>query len=439
MLKRLKTPGLTFLMGTLAACGGAPDSPKASRGGRAPAAVEVAEVKYGSFPLEERLSGTVRARNQTEIYAEVAGTIERVFVDDGARVKAGDPLVRLRARDSEERVRQAESGLEVARARVRRAEANLFEVKANLERVEAIVQHGLGPKAQLDTARAAAISAEADLHLMQAQLEQASSVLGERRVELSDSIINAPIDGIVGRRNAEVGQQAGTGAPLFTIGDANDMHVELVLTQQMLGYIDVGTSVEIHSDTAPGRAIPSEITRISPFLHPVTHTTRAEIHVDSHDGLLRPGMFVTVDVLYGESEEAPLLPNSAVYRHPQKGGEGVFIAYIEEAFDNPELASDSPLGPPPFKALPAPVTARFMPIEVVARGRQSSAVRGVQPGEWVVTLGHHLLASSDEQKVMVHPTPWAHILDLQALDNRDLLDIIRTKQQQNVSVASAQD
>ncbi len=143
--------------------------------------------------------------------------------------------------------------------------------------------------------------------------------------------------------------------------------------------------------------------------------------------------------MYGESEEAPLLPNSAVYRHPRNGGEGVFIAYLEEALGNPELASDYPLGPPPFKALPAPVTARFMPIEVVARGRQSSAVRGVQPGEWVVTLGHHLLASSDEQQVMVHPTPWAHILDLQALDNRDLLDIIRAKQQQSVSVASAQD
>jgi RND family efflux transporter MFP subunit len=401
--------------------------------------VEVVEVKYGSFPLEERLSGTVRARNQTEVYSEVAGTIASVFVEDGARVNAGDPLVRLRARDSEERVRQAESGLEVAQARVRRAEASLFEAKTNLERVEAIVKNGLGPKAQLDTARAAAISAEADLDLMKAQLEQASSVLGERRAELADSIVSAPIDGIVGRRNAEVGQQASTSSPLFTIGDVDDMRVELILTQQMLGYIDVGTSVEIYSDTAPDRKIQSEITRISPFLHSVTHTTRAEIDVNSYDGLLRPGMFVTVDVLYGESEEASLLPNSAVYRHPQKGGEGVFIAYLEEALSNPEHAIDSPLGSPPFKALPVPVTARFMPIEVVARGRDSSAVRGVQPGEWVVTLGHHLLASSDEQPVMVHPTPWAHILDLQALDNRDLLDIIREKQQQSVSIASAQD
>ena len=54
----------------------------------------------------------------------------------------------------------------------------------------------------------------------------------------------------------------------------------------------------------------------------------AEIEVDQHDGLLRPGMFVTVDVQYGESELAALVPNSAIYRHPRDGRTGVYAASL---------------------------------------------------------------------------------------------------------------
>jgi multidrug efflux pump subunit AcrA (membrane-fusion protein) len=122
MLKKLNAPSAALAAAALvASCGGEPEAPRAQfrQQSQSLPAVEAVEVAYGSFPLEERLSGSVRARNQTEIYAEAAGTIEAVYVDDGDSVSAGDPLVQLRARDFQERVRQAESGLQVAEARVR--------------------------------------------------------------------------------------------------------------------------------------------------------------------------------------------------------------------------------------------------------------------------------------------------------------------------------
>jgi hypothetical protein len=61
----------------------------------------------------------------------------------------------------------------------------------------------------------------------------------------------------------------------------------------------------------------------------------------------------------------------------------------------------------------------------------SSAVSGVEPGQWVVTLGHRLLGTSPEQQAVVQPTSWEHILDLQGLQSRDLLDVIRDKQREN--------
>jgi HlyD family secretion protein len=92
-------------------------------------------VLYGTLPLEERLAGTVRARVQSEIYPELSAPVVEIYAQDGQFVSAGDPLVRLRSTEIEERLRQAESGLEVAEARVRQSETNLQRLQANLNRL----------------------------------------------------------------------------------------------------------------------------------------------------------------------------------------------------------------------------------------------------------------------------------------------------------------
>ncbi|HEX7082308.1 MAG TPA: efflux RND transporter periplasmic adaptor subunit [Gammaproteobacteria bacterium] len=415
----------------VAACGPGTEggNPNAGNGEQQIPAVEAVEVVRGTLPLEERLAGSVRARNQTEIYAQVTGQIVEVLANDGDWVEAGTPLVRLRNTDYEERLNQAEAGLRVAEARVRQAEANLTRLEATLRRIEAMAERNLTSAAELETAQADAASAEADLALMQAQLAQAESLVKERRAELAETIVRAPISGVVGSRNAEVGQLANTSTPLFVIGDTSDMLVDVTLTQRMLAYIDTGTTVNISTEAAPERVLEATITRISPFLHPVTRTTQAEIEVEEHDGLLRPGMFVTVAVLYGETEVAPLIPNSAIYRNPEDGREGVFAASLEGALRNPELpdAASLPADGPGLEPV-GPVAVRFVPIDIIARGRLTSAVRGVEPGEWVVTLGHRLLSNSDSGQALIQPTPWDHIMRLQQMQTRDLLDVIRDRQ-----------
>jgi len=392
-------------------------------------AVEAVEVVLGSLPLEERLAGSVRARNQTEIYPEVTGQIVEVLANDGDHVDAGTPLVRLRDVDYQERLRQAESGLAVARARVQQAEANLTRVRSTLRRIEAMAERNLTSVADLEAAQADALSAEADLALMQAQLEQAESLVAERREELADTVVRAPVAGVVGGRNAEIGQLASSSTPLFVIGDTSDMIVEVTLTQRMLGYIRPGTTANIVNDADPEQVIEAEVTRISPFLHPVTRTTTAEIEVSRPSELLRPGMFVTVNVLYGETEVAPVIPNSAIYRNPRDGRTGVYAASLDDAVPDREFTETSSLpAGGPLQPI-GPVEVRFVPIEIVARGRLTTAVRGVEPGDWVVTLGHHLLEGNNTGQALIQPTPWDHIIRLQQMQTRDLLDLIRRRQE----------
>jgi HlyD family secretion protein len=389
-------------------------------------AVEAVQVREGTLPLEERLAGSVVSRNQTEIYAEVSGRIVEVLANDGDQVEAGAPLVRLRASEFEEQLLQSQAALRVADARVKQAEANNTRAQAALQRMETIVSRNLGSAAELETAQAEALSAEAELLLMQAQRQQAESLVEERRSALDRTTIRAPITGIVGARNAEIGQLATTSTPLFVIGDPGAMRVTVTLTQRMLGYIETGTPVNILSDVALNQPMPAKISRISPFLHPVTRTTSAEIDVEGSNTLLRPGMFVTVDVLYGQSPVAALVPNNAIYTDARQGTEGVWIADVDAA--NAPLERGAGSVPRDLLDPSGPVTVEFVPIEIVARGRLASAVRGLEPGQWVVSVGHELLSRNDTGRAVIQPTPWEHIMRLQQMQTRDLLDLIERKQ-----------
>ncbi len=408
---------LLFAALGLTGCSEEEEQGRNARTNRAPT-VEAIQVITGNLPLEETLTGSVRARNQTDIYPQISAPIVQVLANNGDTVREGDVLLRLRDVEARERLRQAEAGYEIARAQVRQAEADLNRRKIALERVQQLRDRDLETQAELDNIEAEVESAEATLDLNIARRNQARSVIDERQNELENTVIRAPVDGVLGLRNAEVGQQVSTSTRLYQIGDPETIKIEMVLTEAMTGYIFPGQTAVI-SSSVTGKTMESTITRISPFLNPVTHTTTAEVEVTNPDRFLRPGMFVTVTVRYGESEQAILVPNNALFYHPNFGEMGVFVA------DNigRELSFE---GEDPPRELTGPTPIRFVPVQVVARGRMISGIAGIPNDTWVVTLGHNLLLRGEEQ-ANVRPVDWDHILNLQQMQSRDLFDMIQEK------------
>jgi hypothetical protein len=169
------------------------------------------------------------------------------------------------------------------------------------------------------------------------------------------------------------------------------------------------------------------VSRISPFLEQSTFSTTAEIDVAGRGDALRPGMFVSVRVLYGESEHATLLPASALWEDPQSGRQVVFV--VEDTADLAEPASTGTAVPETAHAV------SIRPVEVRAEGRGRIGVSGVAEGEWVVTLGQQLLlerlrsAGVDSTTARVRPTTWERVLELQGLQREDLLDDFLARQQ----------
>jgi HlyD family secretion protein len=309
-------------------------------------------------------------------------------------------------------------------------EANLQVLRNQLARVEELRARQLETQSALETIRAQVAVAEADLDLRRAQQRQVESQLQERRLDLERTVVRAPVSGTIGLRSAERGQIVGPNSRLFLIGDLSSMQVEILLTERNLQYIHQGMPVNLYSDSWTDTVIEGEIARISPFLDSSTLRTQAYIEVDNSSGLLRPGMFVTVDVMYGQTDEAVLIPNAAIYRHPRTGVEGIFVMQPppEEEF-RPVAEID---GAP---ALTPAQPVRFVPVSVIASGRMATGVQGIQEGEWVVTVGQNLLINNvSEARARV--MPWERMMQMQRMQSRDLFQIIdraREARQSNLS------
>lgn len=381
-------------------------------------AVEAIQARYGSLPLSQRLSGTVVARNQVVLYPEISGKISQIHIQTGEAVKKGDPLISLEDRQYREQVEQARANSRINQARLKQAQARYNELESQYKRTKLLSDKNLSSDMEMESIQAKMSSAEADIELAEAQLEQSESSLEEQEDMLSKTVIRAPINGTVGQRNAEVGMQVSSNTSLFTIGDLNNLRIEVVLTDDMLKKMKIGQTARIYTgDDEEQEIIEAKLSRISPFLNNITRSTEGEIDVNNDNQSLRPGMFVPVDILYGESEQATIIPTSALYTDPNTGEEGVYVATsLGSEIEPAEEQSDSADMPP----LTEPTEVQFKAVDVIAEGRLEVGVADIESGSWVVTVGQDLLATGPGQ-ARVRASSWDRILALQGLQRQDLL------------------
>jgi len=404
-----------LLYSLLAGCSGTENRNSGNAGERLIPAVEAVQARYGALPLTERLSGVTRAWNQVELYPQISAPIVKVYVQNGDLVAFDDPLVQLRDAEFREQLKQAEANYQVALAQARQADAELKRIESELKRVTSLAEKDLVSPTELENIQTKAIAAEADVELFQARVNQAQAVVDQRKEELSRTVMRAPVDGTIGNRNAEIGMMVGPGMRLFTLGELDSVRVEVILTDQMLNYIEIGQRTEIRTANLPSGVMTASLSRISPFLHPVTHSTEAEIDLANLEHYLKPGMFVTVDIHYGESEKATLVPLSALYENPLTGGTGLYVSR-----DTLDRIPVEPFGHSQTGGLTDPIPFEFVPVEIIARGRMSAGIRGVKPESWVVTIGQDLLGGESGQ-AKVRPVNWKWVEYLQNLQREDLM------------------
>jgi RND family efflux transporter MFP subunit len=244
------------------------------------------------------ISGSLEARTEARVRAELGGPVERTFADEGQRVRQGTLLARL----DDTAVRDSYLS---AKSAVRSAESALQIAKRNVERATRLTQAGAMPERDLETAEQNATNAEGALADAQARLALAQKQLG-------NTLVRAPIGGAVSERAVDPGDVVQVGAELFTIVDLSSLRLEATVPVEEIDRLKVGTPVEF---TVSGydRRFSGRIERINPAVDPATRQVRIYVGIPNAEQSLVAGLYAEGRVAT-DARRAVALPASAVDR-----------------------------------------------------------------------------------------------------------------------------
>lgn len=399
------------------ACAGDSSEPDAEPG--LSVAVEALAARAGDLPRVERVNGTVRAADQVEVRPELEARVVAVEVRSGDRVERGAVLVRLDDAALAEQLRQAEAAVRLAEAGGEAARAREAEAAARARRTRALAEQGLVSELDDETDAARLAAALAERVEAEARVEQARAAAAERRAALTRATVRSPVAGRVGRIDVRRGQLVDSGTLLAVVGGLDRLIVEFRLSESQLGRVEVGDRATIR---AAGATIEGRVARISPFLAERSFSTVGEIDVAG--GGFPPGTFVTVDLhAEGDAGQAVLVPAAALHEDADTASLGLWVV---------ELGGRGPPGPELSRET-YPVSRR--PVGMLSEGGGLAAVSGLEPGEWVVVNGQHLLADATQNRASVRAADWDRILELQQLQREDVLAEFLAKQQRMTAAA----
>ena len=256
--------------------------------------VATAHPQLKDFALEVEALGTVRANESVDITSKVADRVVAIHFDEGKQVRKGDVLVEL---DSQE-----------ARADLAAAQAAERDSVSQYKRSQELFQTHALSEAQLD-------QLEATMLANQARVAAARS-------RLNDRTIVASFTGRVGLRNVSLGGLVSPGGVITTLDDLSVVKLDFSVPEIFLSTLKAGLPIEAQSSAYPNATFKGRVDSIDTRVDPTTRSIVVRALMDNRDSRLRPGMFMTLQLVRSEGK-ALMLPESAVV--PENSSHFVFV------------------------------------------------------------------------------------------------------------------
>ncbi len=299
-------------------------------------AVHTARVVVENEPASLVLDGTLVADEDSQVTSVVPGRVIEVFVERGAIVTAGQPLVRLRDIDFRLQARAARAQLAGAAARlglendsrtgsvddtaeVRAARTDMELAQANLARSEELATRGVIAAQALDQVRAQAAAARDryqgalnGARSAVAALESARTSLSQASTSASEALVRAPFAGEIADRMIAVGEYVSPQTALVTLVRTNPLRLVLQVPQRDLLQVRAGQPVDIRVDALGERVFHGEIRYVSASVQQSTRGLSVEAIVPNEDRVLRPGLFVNAAIHTGGTQPVSTVPESAI-------------------------------------------------------------------------------------------------------------------------------
>lgn len=300
--------------------------------------VAVQTVANGDLQETVPLSGEIRPFEELHVSPDLGGRVEKILVENGKPVKAGDPMIVI----EHERLQLAVDQSEIS---VKRAEQDLRNKKKDFERRQILKEKKVLNEKAYD-------EAENDYIQAQNALSAAKQALVLDRLNLERSTIRSPLSGVFVNRSVFLGQSVQPGMLLGKVVVLDKVYVEAKVPENRINRVKIGQRCNLENGASGTVA----------FVNLYGDESRSfltRILVDNAHGLLKPNMFVKGDLVVGNYVNVPLVP----------------IAAIAGSSDQPAIF------------VVAGNKARLRPIEVIARQGEIACVKGIEAGERIVIVG----------------------------------------------------
>jgi len=296
--------------------------------------------------------GSFAAVKGATLSTQESGNVVRIGFESGEKVVEGQMLIELD--------RSVEEG------NLQGAQARLALAKQNLARAETLRTQSAVSAANFEDAQARAKQAEAEVRSIQGVIERKT--------------ILAPFAGRAGIRAVNVSQYVNAGSPLVPLYSVDPLHFNFSVPQQIAPALRGSTErVRISIDAFPGRGFEGSVTAVNPNINEVTRSVEVQATIANAEEELLPGMFGEVSIEIGAAMDVIALPITSVQYAPY--GNSVYVVEQVQATEKKNLGHNE-------SQVPAPRKVRQQIVQLGARrGDFVAVLKGVQPGDEVVTLG----------------------------------------------------
>ena len=324
-----------------------------------PTLVSIAEAKSEVIPNLLTAVGDLAAVHQVNVTSDVGGRITGIMFDAGSTVKAGSPLVQL--------FDGPDQG-DLASFKAQATGAQLA-----LDRAKQLAARQFGPQATADAA--------------QATYDTANAGIAKTEAIISQKLVRAPFDGVLGVRHVEVGQFLTAGTMIVTLTDLSQIYANFTVTEKESATLKNGQTVRIAVDAYPGKLFEGKITTVEPQINTDTRNIRVQATIANPDHVLKPGMFATTTVVLPDKSAVVTVPETAVD----------YTLYGDSVFQITEKKADD--GTTSLTAV-----RTFVKTGDRIDGR-AVITSGLKPGDRVVAVGQLKLQPGSAVTISTDPAP----------------------------------
>ncbi|MDB5234612.1 MAG: efflux transporter periplasmic adaptor subunit [Hymenobacter sp.] len=279
--------------GGAAGAKGGKGGPGAAGGPGAKVPVQVYVVAATKLSDEVASTGSVMADESVTIQSEISGKITSLNIQEGKPVKKGQLLFTINAGD--------------VQAQLQKQEYNIKLYQDQEKRQRTLLEKEYISRQEYEQSNNALLTARADLQAL--------------RVNLQKAYVRAPFDGILGLRNTSIGAYVSPGTAITTLSRVKPVKIDFNVPSRFAQAVRVGDPVAV-TDEATTKKLQAKVYAINPQIDPVSRTLPVRAIYSNQNMELRPGGFVRVNLVLGETEEALQIPTESVV--PVASGYTVF-------------------------------------------------------------------------------------------------------------------